>query len=685
MSQPIDDQLPPTAFDSSLDLPGDGDGAGAAASSSEELLRTLPTRHSIILQSPLPSTGPRSTGGMEASAELPDASVSVGAKTRDFGFGPAFAATKIDPPEDPSDDSLGDAPNRRPLFGEEADEAERLVESSLAAGEKPPEFVLTRLIGEGGQGQVWSAWQTSLGREVAVKKLVGNDAEAFLREAHVSATLDHPNIVPVHDLGRVRDDFGSVHPILAMKLARGVPWDRLIDADRERTNFALDAFLARHLPILLDVCEAVRFAHSKGIVHRDLKPHQVIVGEFGETYLMDWGMAVSAWDEDPDADRRPGGAASWRRHTPKTAANQCGTPAYMAPEQTLATAEKVGFHTDVYLLGAILFELISGEPPHAARDISEAYQKARQNALAPLPQEAPTELAAIALKALATNPAKRHRDAGEFHRELTDRLNGSGQRRESKTIVRDSMAALDEAAAGRGVATLDHQRLIQMERDLERALRLWPGNRDAHEARERLLALHADLAADANDLGFAESLALQIAENDARRSIILGRVAAKRKRQRRDGSQRRVFLAVCVALLTLLAAASIWFLFEREVAGEKLLAEFDRAEAARADAEKQRRAAEREIGESSHRVASSLERERDALEAALGAAAAADREVRAGLLARLAANHAEAGRLEEGRGALAEALALGYDRAKGPASIADALAKLDPAPAPARS
>jgi hypothetical protein len=228
---------------------------------------------------------------------------------------------------------------------------------------KQADFVLQKQIGSGGQGEVWRAWQTSLAREVAVKRLKAGDPGEFLLESYTSGALDHPNIVPVYDLGRMLDENGRETPLLAMKLVQGTPWDMMITHDRKkvgnlRTKIGrgeLYAFLSKHLRILIDMCNAVMYAHSKGIIHRDLKPAQVMVGDFGEVFLMDWGLAVFTEERVPPTT--PGG------DTPKfralnTAVNRCGSPAYMAPEQTHEIDRHASaYHTDVYLLGAIMYEL----------------------------------------------------------------------------------------------------------------------------------------------------------------------------------------------------------------------------------------------------------------------------------------------------------------------------------------
>jgi eukaryotic-like serine/threonine-protein kinase len=228
-----------------------------------------------------------------------------------------------------------------------------------AAGLSPfaDRLVLGTTIGEGGMAVVRIAKQTSLGREVAVKVLREDAADSasprMLREAWITGTLEHPNIVPVHDLGVD----GDGRPMLVLKRIEGRPWSELIGKrDEIRARFGMDA-LEWNLQQLVHVCHAVAFAHSRGIVHRDLKPANIMIGGFGEVYVLDWGIAVSLIDDG--TGRLP-------------LASQCnelaGTLAYMAPE--MLGPGPIAEQTDVYLLGAMLYEIVAGTPPHMRESVS---------------------------------------------------------------------------------------------------------------------------------------------------------------------------------------------------------------------------------------------------------------------------------------------------------------------------
>lgn len=364
-------------------------------------------------------------------------------------------------------------------------------------------FTLRRIVGRGGYGEVWEAQQSSLGRLVAVKRIrqdqldkarSQNPFEAemiereFRQEAVTTGVLDHPNIVPVYDLGR--DAEGS--PLLAMKLVKGKAWNALLKDD---LHLPLPDILGKHLPILRQVAQAVAFAHAKGVIHRDLKPAQVMVGEFGEVILMDWGLAVSFRAIDPneryDLDvLTPALAAPQSRFAP----NPAGTPSFMAPEQTLRTGELLGPWTDIYLLGGILFYLLTGTSPHAGTSITRVMAHAmigeveRPSLRAPK-REIPPELDSLCAAALSREPRDRTPSAEAFIAALDDYVTGSGRRRESIRFLEDAKGVLGT------VETADEESIIRAFAPLDHALARWPDNSAARQllaqANERLALVRA--------------------------------------------------------------------------------------------------------------------------------------------------------------------------------------------------
>ncbi|MCY2964690.1 MAG: serine/threonine-protein kinase, partial [Planctomycetota bacterium] len=223
-------------------------------------------------------------------------------------------------------------------------------------------YELLDVLGRGGMGVVYTARQTSVNREVAVKMIGSGQSQddgvraAFLDEAVITGELDHPNIVPIHELGTNRS--GTL--FYSMKRVTGTPWSRHIAKNGELEN----------LKILSAVADAIAFAHSRGVVHRDLKPENVMLGEYGEVLVMDWGLALVT-----DAFRKP--ASVSLSPTPGC------TPSYAAPELVTGPMAVIGPHSDVYLLGAILYEIITGKPPHLARSARECCEIAARNGIAP--------------------------------------------------------------------------------------------------------------------------------------------------------------------------------------------------------------------------------------------------------------------------------------------------------------
>ena len=402
----------------------------------------------------------------------------------------------------------------------------------------PDAFPLEKLLGEGGMGQVFRAQQTSLRRAVAVKtvraaKRANPLVEAqFLSEALVTGELEHPNIVPVHELGRTPDG----QPFLAMKLVRGAEWADLLGSE--------ETTLREHLDILVKVCDAMAFAHSRGILHRDLKPRNVMVGEFGEVLVMDWGLALDVTEPPP-----PKGKALHRTGVRAAA----GTPAYMPPELALPLPERIGPASDVYLLGAILYEVLTGAPPHRGKTSMEMLGRAREGVVeAPevrAPQRRiPAELARIAMRALAADPRERTPTAAELKRELTEFLS----HQESLRLAEDAERELARLEKPGAVPREDRYACYAdaLSR-LGEALHLWPANAAAQATRGRASLAYADEALDRGDFGLA---AAQVHVMDATPGLPPARVAAVRAALDAHASARkRTRLALGCALAALAA------------------------------------------------------------------------------------------------------------------------------------
>ncbi len=340
-------------------------------------------------------------------------------------------------------------------------------------------------IGRGGMGVVQRVWDDSLKRELAMKTVHASFGLAreqalarFVEEAQILAQLDHPAIVPIHDLGV--DEHGR--PFFVMKLVVGRDLGSIFALAREeREGWST----TRALDVLLRVCEAVGYAHRKGVVHRDLKPSNVMVGDLGEVYVMDWGIARVLRERrvgSLDTVRSPKRADAAGDSLLTRADDVLGTVAYMAPEQARGELQRIGPCTDVYAVGAMLYELLAGHAPHGrsgvkARGLLRALLAGPPPPLSSAAPRAPDELAAICAKALSREPQERYRDLGEMAFDLRAFLEGrvvvahrtDALVRAAKWVRRNRSLSLALAAAavvgGGSITAQVYQAKLAAERD----------------------------------------------------------------------------------------------------------------------------------------------------------------------------------------------------------------------------
>ncbi len=372
----------------------------------------------------------------------------------------------------------------------------------------------TETLGRGGMGWVRLAEQPDLRREVAVKTLPPGRRSplarsGLLREARVAGSLEHPNIVPVHAL----HEHAEHGPLMVMKRIEGQSWRALIRG-REHA-------LERHLEILMDVCQAAHFAHSRGVVHRDIKPDNVMVGDFGEVYLLDWGIASCPPEVAPPLRRA-----------------LLGTPAYMSPE--MATQQPVSSQTDVYLLGACLQEVITGSPPHGSGELLDVLERAATSAPLEHAPARPRELVEVVRRACHPDPERRFESAEELRDAVAAYLRHRGAVR-ATAIARKQLEELTSLLGGR--ETPEGEELIALHAHFsacrfgfESALADWPDNAEARAGLQEVLERMVEVELDA---GHHRSAAVLLAALPAPRADL---EAAKHAVRRRVEEQEQAAL-----------------------------------------------------------------------------------------------------------------------------------------------
>lgn len=407
---------------------------------------------------------------------------------------------------------------------------------STQVGAPAANYEVVGTLGKGGMALVLDARQTSLERDVALKVFrpsnedgadLAEELKQFAREAVLTARLDHPHIVPIYALAK--DHKGRL--FFTMKKVDGIPWRYLLHPDEVKDE-ALRAQVAiraetldwsDHLRILLKVMDAVAYAHSKGILHRDLKPSNVMVGDFGEVYVMDWGLAMpfgpEAGAEGPVADEVLDG----------TDIKVAGTLRYMAPEQIKGQYSRFSEATDVHLLGGILFEIVTGRPPRAGKGAHEIIAAAVAGRV-----EDPARVAGarhvtphirrIILKALDPEPAERYANVTVMRADIEAYLVHADALEVAEEAAIDLAALSDDLLVPRGDGTEDirrldreaavvaYDRLSECISRLRGSLSRFPVNGPARSTLFDALVLQIRLAIGQGDLTLAEAQLKNLAD-----------------------------------------------------------------------------------------------------------------------------------------------------------------------------
>ncbi|MFO0683140.1 MAG: serine/threonine-protein kinase [Sandaracinus sp.] len=371
------------------------------------------------------------------------------------------------------------------IFGAHSTGGTRRPPSATSLAPAGAELELRTTLGEGGMGIVHLATQRSLSRDVAVKRVRDTKdelaIEALVAEATLTGGLEHPAIVPVHAL--LRDDHG---PLMVMKRLDGVTLRTLIhEPEHARWAELGPDRLGFFVQAVRRLCDALALAASHGVVHRDVKPENVMIGSFGEVYLLDWGVATRASTKLPAED-------------------VAGTPAYMAPEMLRPDGGEIDARSDVYLLGATLHECVTGRPPHEGDTFFAVLASVAASAPIAYGSDVPPALAALLRKAMHADRAERFADARELGRAL-DAFVATRAALELVEAADAQRVALEQAIA-KGAPESDVHAFFQACRfAYEHALRELPEG-PAREGRERALLTMVDYALGRRDLGTARGL-----------------------------------------------------------------------------------------------------------------------------------------------------------------------------------
>jgi serine/threonine-protein kinase len=375
-------------------------------------------------------------------------------------------------------------------------------------------------LGRGGMGLVLLSSDPALRRDLALKVMRGDCAalpdvvQRFVEEAQVGGQLQHPGVVPVYELGNTEDG----RPYFTMKLVKGQTLSKLL---RERPDPSHER--VRFLKVFEQVCQAVAYAHSKGVVHRDLKPHNVMVGAFGEVQVMDWGLAkvlTGPERSQPEAVTVAGAMVASVVRVSRADADSAktregdvlGTPAYMPPEQALGEISRLDPRTDVFSLGAILCEVLTGLPPYVGADGTAVLRQARRAELGDALRRldgcgADEELVGLARRCLAPEPNDRPRDAGAVAKAVEAYLAGVEERARQAEVERAAAEARVEEA--RATAREAEAREVAEKKQAEEA--------QARAAAEQARAEEAEAREAAQRARAAEAEARAAAERRAKR------------------------------------------------------------------------------------------------------------------------------------------------------------------------
>ena len=392
----------------------------------------------------------------------------------------------------PSIETTPPKPIDFPDQSQEEEEKEEVSNKTAVIPKKlTPDLSLKEILGVGGSGYVQLGIQHVLKRDVAVKRISGNwrhskKAEELISEARLAGSLEHPNIIPIHLLAQHQDG----EPLIIMKRVEGVSWSKLLTKGEALWPTHKGEKLVRHLKLFLQVCRAIEYAHSRGVLHLDIKPDNVMIGDYGEVYLVDWGIGTRIEEIEN---------ASVNRIS--------GTPGFMTSEMVRGR-RYVSEKSDIGLLGATLHILLMGEMRHTGVDVIETLKMALESNSHIYPAEMHSELSSIINQACTKNPKRRFSSA----RTLRESVEAYLEHRTSLQLLNEGrsllkqLEQLDQSSEESLSWTNFREKALTCRLTLEHSLQAWAENKDAEQCLQDLLTIWCRFEIKTENLSAAESL-----------------------------------------------------------------------------------------------------------------------------------------------------------------------------------
>lgn len=384
-------------------------------------------------------------------------------------------------------------------------------------GRKTSSVHVEEKIGEGGMGTVYLAHQDIIDRKVAVKRLKHESRTLFtalIEEAKITGRLEHPNIIPIHSVQIDSND----SPEVVMKYIQGTTFSKKI------SDNPTDQEIRENLQVILQICHPLEFAHNQNILHRDIKPENIMLGAFGEVYLLDWGLAM---DTDNAAQMRSG---------------LVGTPAYMSPEMTKGDPKLLSPATDIFLLGACLHQILTGKPRHEGKTLNEALSQAKRSKPYLYPKGIRSIIGQIANKACAFHMNLRYSNIQEFRNALSqvfDRWDAIQLTQTAEGLLTE----LNEMLKNSDIDPFQvHATFNQARFAFAESLKLFPQNHEAKKGIDQSIFTMTKIMLRLNQASYAQQLLNEADEKDPVLQNAIFSALSEQRQQQQAAEHKTVLL-----------------------------------------------------------------------------------------------------------------------------------------------